>query len=305
MQPCPSPGLLMLEIEFAQLTDVGSARENNEDGLGYWPHADGVVFAVADGLGGFDCGEVASAVALATFGREMTRAPRDPARWPVARRLWSAVQQANLAVYDRRAEDARLRSMGTTLTATALIGSTVVVAHVGDCRLLRIRDGSVSRLTKDHNRAWQQVALGLLSPEQARRHPDRHVLTRSLGPDPLVRIDMLTAELQAGDVFVQCSDGVHTLVSERDIAAVIEAAPPEGACQALIERARAAGGDDNVSVQVAAVTACVEVDRDKVGLLERLTALRVWQASLRVLARAAALPPNALGALVRGVRRAE
>lgn len=294
----------MLQVEFAQLTDVGRVRENNEDALGFWPYEDGVLFAVADGLGGFDCGEVASALALGTFGRAMLDAPPDASRWSLAKRLWSAVQQANLAVYDRRAEHVRCQSMGTTLTASVLVGTTLVVAHVGDCRLLRIRDRVLSRLTRDHNRAWQQVALGLLAPEAARLHPDRHLLTRSLGQDPLVRIDMVTADLAVGDVLVQCSDGVHTLVSEREILEAIEAHPTDQACLALIDRARDAGGDDNLSVQVVAVTACPEGDRGPARLLERLPALRMLQSSLRLLARAASASPSVFGALVRGVRRA-
>ncbi len=120
----------MPEIEFFQLTDIGCVRVENEDAVGFWPHDDGLLFAVADGLGGEAAGEVASRLALEVLGREMERAP---GTWPVTKRLRRAVQQANLEIHTKAITVPDLRRMGTTLTATAVVGGSLVAAHVGDC----------------------------------------------------------------------------------------------------------------------------------------------------------------------------
>src|SRR2546422_1067482 len=158
----------MPEIEFFQLTDVGCVREGNEDAVGHWPHEDGVLFAVADGLGGHAAGEVASALALEVLAREMDRAPGN---WAVTKRLRRAVQEANLELYNKAIVVPELRGMGTTLTASAVVGGTLVAAHVGDCRLFLWREGTLTQLTKDHTWVWEQMQYGLLSPEDARTPP--------------------------------------------------------------------------------------------------------------------------------------
>lgn len=243
----------MSDIDCFQLTDIGCVREHNEDAVGFWPHEDGILFAVADGLGGHNAGEVASTLALDVLAREMERAP---GHWPVLKRLRRAVQEANLTIYQKGITVPELSRMGSTLTATAVVGGTLVTAHVGDCRLYLLRNGELTQLTKDHTWVWEQVQYGILSPEQARSHPRRNVLTRCLGHNLIVSIDTLRLDLQSGDVLVQCSDGIHTLVPEPDIAAIVRGAEPEPACRALIERARDAGGEDNLSVQIAAVLSC-------------------------------------------------
>lgn len=243
----------MIEIDFFQLTDVGCVRTENEDAIGHWPHEEGLLFAVADGLGGEAAGEVASALALEVLAREMERSPGG---WPVPKRLRRAVQEANLEVYNKAIAVPELRGMGTTITATALVGGSLVAAHVGDCRLFLRRDGALTQLTKDHTWVWEQVQYGLLSTEAARTHPRRHVLTRSLGHELIVGIDVLRMELRPDDVVVQCSDGVHGKLPEAEIAELVAGHPPEAACRALVRRAREEGGEDNLSVQVAAVIDC-------------------------------------------------
>jgi serine/threonine protein phosphatase PrpC len=245
----------MLEVEFFQLTDVGCVREENEDAVGHWPHEEGLVFAVADGLGGKAAGEVASALALEVLSREMERAP---GTWPVGKRLRRAVQEANLEIYNKSITVPELRGMGTTLTASALVGGTLIAAHVGDCRLFLLRDRKLVQLTKDHTWVWEQVQYGVLSPEQARTHPRRHVLTRCLGQELIVGVDVLTTDVRAGDLLIQCSDGVHAKLTEDEIAELAVAHTPEPACRALVRRAREEGGEDNLSVQVAAVVSCPE-----------------------------------------------
>ena len=246
---------MMLQIEFFQLTDVGCVRQGNEDAVGHWPHEEGLVFAVADGLGGKAAGEVASNLALEVRAREMDRAP---GTWAVSKRLRRSVQEANLEIYNKSLAVPELRGMGTTITASALVGSTLVAAHVGDCRLFLLRDGSLVQLTKDHTWVWEQVQYGLLTPEQARTHPQRNLLTRCLGRELIVGIDVLTTDVRPGDLLIQCSDGVHAKLHEDEIRELVVAHPPEPACRALVRRAREEGGEDNLSVQVAAVVSCPE-----------------------------------------------
>ena len=243
----------MPDVEFFQLTDVGCVRDENEDAIAYWPHEDGLLFAVADGLGGHNAGQVASALALEVFAREMDRAPGS---WTVSKRLRRAIQEANLNIHQKGITVPELRQMGTTFTASALVGGTLVTAHVGDCRLYRMRDGQLTQLTKDHTWVWEQVEYGILSPEEARTHPRRHMITRCLGPNLLVSIDVLQSDLKPGDVLAQCSDGIHSKISDADITEVLRTQPPEAACHTLVQLAREHGGDDNISIQVAAVTDC-------------------------------------------------
>ncbi|MFI5396433.1 MAG: PP2C family protein-serine/threonine phosphatase [Candidatus Binatia bacterium] len=243
----------MPEIDFFQLTDVGCVRTGNEDAVGYWPHEDGIVFAVADGLGGHNAGEVASSLALEALAHEIERAPGN---WSMTKRLRRAIQEANLAIYNKGVTVPELHRMGTTLTVAALVAGNLTAAHVGDCRLYLWRNGTLAQLTKDHTWVWEQVQYGLLSPEEARTHPRRHILSRCLGHNLIVSIDTLTLDIQPGDVLVQCSDGIHALLPESEIVAALQGSAPEAACQALIERGRAAGGDDNLSIQIAAVLNC-------------------------------------------------
>jgi protein phosphatase len=240
----------MAKVELGQLTDCGPVREGNEDAIGSWECDDGIVFAVADGLGGRGGGEVASRLAIEVLESQVKEAPE---KWPIAKKLRRAIQEANLRVYNMGITVPELRGMASTLTATAVVGSSLVTAHVGDCRLLRLRDGTLTQLTKDHSWVAEQVQFGLLSPSQARVHPKRNLVTRSLGKELIVSIDLVSTEVQDGDVLLQCSDGIHAPIVEDDLAAVLREHDAESACRMLIERAIAAGGKDNMSVQVAVV----------------------------------------------------
>jgi protein phosphatase len=239
----------MPTLDFFQLTDVGPVREGNEDAVAYWPHEDGMVFAVADGLGGHNAGEVASNLALEIVGRELERAP---ASWSIDKRLRRAVQEANIAIHQKSITVPELRGMGTTLTASAIVENRLVTAHVGDCRLYLLRNKELTQLTKDHTWVAEQMEYGLLSTEEARNHPKRSVVTRCLGLHLIVGIDVLQKEVQAGDVLLQCSDGVHGFLPEDEIADLLRG-PPDAACRALIQRACEQGGNDNLSAQVAVV----------------------------------------------------
>ena len=243
----------MPEFDFFQLTDPGQIREGNEDAVGHWPYGDGVLFAVADGVGGHAAGEVASALALEILAREMERAP---GTWAPTKQLRRAVQEANLALHSKGLAVPELCGMATTLTASAVVGGTLVAAHVGDCRLFLLRDGGVTQLTKDHTWVAERIQYGLLTPEAARTHPKRHAITRCLGPELIVGIDVLRLELRPGDILVQCSDGVHGVLDESEIADIARRLAPEVACRELLRRAVEAGSDDNLSAQVLAVRDC-------------------------------------------------
>jgi serine/threonine protein phosphatase PrpC len=240
-------------IEFAELTHAG-LRETNEDAVGVTPFGtgvdDGIVFMMADGVGASPGGATASRMAVEAVASALAMAPR---QWPAHRRLRTAVESANLAIYDRALTDPELRRMRTTLTATALVGGEVVVAHVGDCRTYLLRAGRLTCLTRDHNWAGQLARLGLMGRDAARGHRHRHLLTRCLGQHPIVRVDVVHQPLYLGDVLCQCSDGLHCLMAEAELAAALGASGATGACAALVERSRARGADDNVSVQIAAV----------------------------------------------------
>src|SRR5947208_14921822 len=176
----------MPEIEFFQLSDVGCVRTENGAAVGHWPREDGLVFAVADGIGGHAGGQIASSLALEVLAGEMERAPGS---WPVAKRLRRAVQEATLEIYTKGITVPELRRMGTTLTTSALVGGTLVAAHVGDCRLFLFRDRKLTQLTKDHTCACEQVQYGIRSPQEAPTHPRRQLVTRCVGHEPIVGID--------------------------------------------------------------------------------------------------------------------
>ncbi len=257
------PGLAAV---FAQGTMRGAGREGNEDAIGCWPADDCLALAVADGLGGYDAGEVASRLAIEVFGSSLARTRSD---WRGVRRLRHAAEQANLAVHDQG--QGRMR---TTLTAALVGPDTLAAVHVGDCRLLRFRDGVLRQLTADHNVAGHLAAHGLLSARAMARHAGRRVLTRCLGQDPFIRVDAISFPIRAGDIYLQCSDGIAWLSGPR-IIEVLVAHPPAAAADRLLQEVRDAGGDDDTSVQVLSILSCPA--RPPAGWLDLSRRLRAWR----------------------------
>lgn len=235
----------MLNVEFGELTH-GGAHAVNEDAVGHWPERDGFVLAVADGIGEETTGHLASSHALDVLGAEL----RETVGLPAVRRLRRAVQAANLALYEKVVTVPELRGMGTTLTVSAIGPEGLVTAHVGDCRLFLLRDHTLTQLTKDHTWVWAHLP-GV--HERVNGHPRRYSLPRCLGQELVVSVDVLSMELRAGDVIVQCSDGVHGALEDDEIRELLESHPPEPACRALVRRARESEGEDDASVQIAAV----------------------------------------------------
>ena len=226
-------------------TDVGRARSGNEDSY----FCGRTVFAVADGLGGHQGGEVASAAAVeplaALDGRELA----DPGE--AAEALAAAIREGNAAILDRAAGDPGLWGMGTTVTAAALAGDHhLQLAHVGDSRAYLLRDGSLDQLTTDHTVVAELVRRGRLTPEQAAIHPERSILTRAVGLDPRVPVDTPDPlELHDGDQVLLCSDGLTEAVDDDQIAELLATTHDgDAACRSLIDAANAAGGPDNITV---------------------------------------------------------
>lgn len=246
--PEPLPAAL---LDAAVLTDVGTERDHNEDACGTLRDADATVVLVADGVSSSPGGEVASQMAVEVLLRAYRE---EPAERPAGQRLHRAVQQANIEVYDRAIAVPELRGMATTLTAMVVQAGMLTAVHVGDSRLYLARGGATVQLTKDHTVAAERVRMGVLSAEKARLHPDRSVLTRSLGRELIVNRDRLSQGLQRGDVLVACSDGLHNVLRDEEIGEVAAGAPDaESACRALLEAANRRGTPDNLTAAVVRV----------------------------------------------------
>ena len=226
--------------ERAALTDAGRKRRRNEDSF----VAEPPLFAVADGMGGAQAGEVASRLAAAAF-REFHEADElDPEQ-----RLEAIIQEANRRIFERAQTDTQASGMGTTVTASLVGEEQLSIGHVGDSRAYRIRGGALEQLTEDHSLVADLVRSGRLSPEEADLHPQRSVITRALGTDPEVDVDTFTVSIETDDVFLLCSDGLTTMVEDDRILAVVRGAKSlEHAARSLVKEANRRGGEDNVTV---------------------------------------------------------
>lgn len=246
----------MLDLEFAERTDTGRVRGNNEDALGHvlptgpaQVQSQGWFFAIADGMGGHECGEVASNLAIKTAVEGFRKIPKGVMHVSLLPRL---VQEANAAVYEAgQAMPLRGSRMGTTFVACALRFDSAVVSHVGDSRCYLFRNGGARQLTRDHTMAEEQMRLGILSKDEAAAQDGRHVLTRSLGNELFVAADTLTVNILPGDVLLLCTDGLYGAVPDAAMQQMVERNQDlERAAEALVTAANEAGGDDNVSVQL-------------------------------------------------------
>jgi protein phosphatase len=244
--------------ETAGKTDAGRKRRRNEDAFVLEPP----LFAVADGMGGAQAGEVASRLAAAAL-REFHEADDLAAE----ERVRAIVQEANRRIYDRARSDAGATGMGTTLTAALVEREQIAIAHVGDSRAYRIRGGRLEQLTEDHSLVADLMRSGRLTAEEAETHPQRSVITRALGTDPEVDVDTMTVDASPGDVFLLCSDGLTTMVPEDDILELVADSPSlEAAAGTLVKAANREGGEDNVTVVLFAV------ESGEAGLEETLVA---------------------------------
>lgn len=223
-----------MRLRVGARTDVGRVRKGNEDSY----TAEDPLFAVADGMGGHQGGEVASSVAL-----EVLSQGKGP--------LEELVRKANDEVFRRAAGDPGLTGMGTTLTALRHEGKVLRLAHVGDSRAYLLRDGSIQRLTKDHTVVERLVDEGRLTAEEAEIHPQRSILTRALGVDESLQVDQGAIEPHVGDRILLCSDGLTGMIGEDEITRILtEHTDPQAAAGALVDAANEGGGQDNITAVV-------------------------------------------------------
>jgi protein phosphatase len=266
----------MIEYEHAALSDQGPIRENNEDFLAHFSPTDpetslrkGCIFVVADGVGGNRAGEVASLTASQKLIEAYYAASRMPSK-----AIRDAFAQANLAVIDLGHTKPEYRKMETTLSAIGLVGKHLHIGHIGDSRIYRVRSNEIQQLTTDHSEVGELVRMRLITAEEARHHPRRNVITRSIGSDLLVQVDFRSDPLEVGDIFVLCTDGLWEPVEDDEITEIVTQNSAEAACRLLIDLALERGTADNVSIQVIKVLKLSENSLDtserKNGLLRRL-----------------------------------
>lgn len=244
-------------------TDVGRVREKNEDAFlvdDSWRF-----YLVADGMGGHAGGGFASTHTVAAVAEElkhqedsqdMTQPLRDDLdRTRTQMQLLHALKRANETLFLRSIADSQLRGMGTTLTALKFDERYANLAHVGDSRAYLIRDRALGQLTSDHSWVQEQVRSGVLTPEEARLHPLKNIITRSMGHEREVTVDLFKEEYRIGDRYLLCSDGLTNMVADDEILAAAIQEAPEPAVRRLIQRAKEEGGLDNITVIVVALEA--------------------------------------------------
>jgi len=241
-----------MKIRSAGSTHVGRVRSSNEDHFGTFD--DLALYVVADGMGGHAAGEVASLMAVQTVRDAFLEGTSDrtqPApEHDHSRRLVSAIEQANQRIYAAGVENQALAGMGTTVAALWVENDVAHVAHVGDSRVYRLRGAVFDQVTADHSLVNDYLSRGIMTPDEAASHPMKHVLVRALGTAPTVSVDVRRLPLEAGDLFLLCSDGLSNVVPVEELAAILS--KPDGSqlsaqCQALIDAANRHGGLDNIT----------------------------------------------------------
>jgi protein phosphatase len=242
-------------------TDPGRMRANNEDA--FLVNDGRGLYAVADGIGGREGGEVASRIAVDTLAGVIPDLLTDRDRTPAAGTdaggrpevpaLRHAISLMNRNILDAASKNAALTGMGTTLTALLLAGRRAFIAHIGDSRLYRLRSGVLDQLTNDHSLVAEQVRAGLITAEKALTSPYRHVITRALGVEREDEPDVMEHPVQKGDTFLLCTDGLTDMLGDREIAGILAGRPPREAVEKLIDTANAHGGVDNITVVVVQV----------------------------------------------------
>ena len=231
-----------MNVSVGAKTDVGRVREGNEDSY----LANDPLFVIADGMGGHLAGDVASATAIEVIQERSGGLHADDPQT-----LAATVKEANRAIWSKAGDDPSLRGMGTTCTLVLLDVPTAHIAHVGDSRAYLFHDGELKQVTEDHTLVGRMVREGRLQPEDAERHPQRSIITRALGVDEEVEVDLLTLELTEGDRLLLCSDGLSSMLPHDSIAQTLaETDDAQSAAELLIDRANEAGGEDNITVVV-------------------------------------------------------
>jgi len=248
-----------MDVTYGELSSAGSVRPHNEDTVLFWQPADadqrrtrGVIAILADGVGGQGYGEVASQLAAQTALKTFQDAPPDT---PLSGLLWKMFNDANLAVYDRGMTQRATAEgrMATTLTIAVFRNNEVGVGHVGDSRAYLVQAGKIRQLTTDHTHLAFHVKMGLFSPVEAQNSPLRSVLTRAVGKEPTINMDFQYSVVYPGDFVIQCCDGIHVHLTERELMELATRKAPADACADVLALAQRRGTDDNISVQICRV----------------------------------------------------
>lgn len=250
---------------YGSRTEVGHVREHNEDSLTVLPP----LFAVADGMGGHEAGEVASEITINTLN-DLSSSITD------ADSLARAVVAANLNVIKAPSQGIGREGMGTTLTAAVLDNERLLIAQVGDSRAYLLHEGALQQLTRDHSLMADMIEAGQLTEEEARVHPNRSVITRAIGSDPHMQPDLYEINVETGDRLLLCSDGVCTMIKDPEIASIMRQAPSAQACaDQLVDAALAAGGFDNATAVVVDVEGFKAVREKKQARKSRFLAIGI------------------------------
>jgi len=266
-----------LELKAAGITDVGLKRESNED---YFSIDNALgLYIVADGMGGHLAGEVASKVAVEVINKNVKRWIAqhtsddelfdypDSALTKTGNYLLSGIKLANRVIYELSKVYTEYKGMGTTIVALSIMPSVAIAANVGDSRLYLVRGNTIEPLSKEHNMVTEQLEMGLISEEEAKVSPLKHILTRNLGSSDTVDVDVFEIEPRNNDRFLLCTDGLTDLVSDREILEIVKnGKDPEHLCRQLIVKANGAGGSDNVTVSLIFVH---NLEQEKQGIIKR------------------------------------
>lgn len=245
------------ELEFAARTDTGLVRSQNEDAIAISPSYG--IAILADGMGGYNAGEVASRIAVEITKQvleegidKLQEQQAAGANWGtlLQQLLDGSIHRANTAVLEAAASKSEYTGMGTTIVAAVLHSGTITIAHVGDSRAYRLRQGALEQITRDHSLLQEQIDAGLISAEQARFAPNSNLVTRAVGVGPEIEVEMHEHRMELGDVYLLCSDGLSDMLQPEEMRDILvsKQAMLESACEILIQAANANGGHDNISV---------------------------------------------------------
>ncbi len=243
----------VFSLRFAAGTDRGLVRDGNEDSYRIIEKSsqNPYVYIIADGMGGHNCGEVASRMAVDYISKCVEQDGRRLlSPQGMEREIRRMVEDTNASIFETSLQKPEASGMGTTLTMAVITGERVVVAHVGDSRLYLIHDEVIEQITEDHTYIWELIKNGSLTREEAEFHPRKHVITRAIGTSPDLEIDMLDLETERGDILLLCTDGLTNMICDDEIYRILKSNEPEAACEALIEAAKSKGGEDNITVIV-------------------------------------------------------
>ncbi len=258
-----------MNYTFCTRTDPGRARDNNEDAVAL--DNDTNLCVLADGMGGYNAGEIASGMATAFIKSEMARWLSEAGRHAnvkeIRRALEICVDNANRSIFNASDSNPQYSGMGTTLVVAVFHGATLILGHIGDSRCYRLRGGELSQITKDHSLLQEQIDAGLITPEQAATSSIKNLVTRALGVEDAVMLDLHEHEVEAADCYLLCSDGLSDMVDDGEIASILRGeSPMEQLADALVVAANEHGGRDNISVLLVQADAAPE----KRGLISRL-----------------------------------